>query len=134
MTQETNLPKIMTVSNRAETLLTRIRIRDHEFLCDEEPLYEGEDAAPDPYDYIMAGVAGCTAFSLRLFGRKKGWNLGDITMKVTYDAVDGADVVTKEISFSGDLTDEQRQVLLRVAHCGTQQMLERGMTFVNTIV
>jgi len=55
-------------------------------------------------------------------------------MVVTYDSIDGEDVVKKEISFSGELTEEQRKVLLRVAHCGTEKMLERGIKFVNTIV
>jgi len=134
MTQETNLPKVLTASNTPGPIITRMKIRDHEFLCDEEPLYEGNDDAPDPYDYIIAGVAGCTSFSLRLFAQKKGWDIGEIEMVVTYDSIDGEDVVKKEISFSGELTEEQRKVLLRVAHCGTEKMLERGIKFVNTIV
>ena len=134
MTQETNLPKIMTAKNTPGPILTRLKIRGHEFFCDEEPLYDGNDDAPDPYDFVLAGVAGCTSFSLRLFAQKKGWEIGDIDMTLTYDFIDGEDVVKKEISFSNDLTEEQRKVLLRVAHCGTEKMLERGMKFINTIV
>ncbi len=114
--------------------MTQLTIRDHTILCDEEPLYEGNDQAPDPYDYVIAGVGGCTAFSLRLFAQKKDWDIGDIHMTLTYDFIDEQDVVKKEISFTRDLTDEQRKVLLRVAHCGTEKMLERGMKFINTIV
>lgn len=55
-------------------------------------------------------------------------------MILTHDFIDGEDVVKKEICFTGDLTDEQREVLLHVAHCGTEKMLERGMKFINTIV
>ncbi|MCP4539330.1 MAG: OsmC family protein [Chloroflexi bacterium] len=134
MTQETNLPKIITAKNKPGTILTQLEIRDHKILCDEEPLYEGNDQAPDPYDYVIAGVGGCTAISLRLFAEKKGWDIGDIDMTLTYDFIDGKDVVKKEISFTGDVTEEQRKVLLRVAHCGTEKMLEQGMTFINTIV
>ncbi len=134
MAQETNLPKIVTAKNTPGPILTRLKIRSHEILCDEEPLYEGNDDAPDPYDYILAGVGGCTAFSLRLFAQKKGWDIGDIDMVLTYDSIDGEDVVKKEISFSGKLTDKQRKMLLRVAHCGTEKMLERGMKFFNTIM
>ena len=134
MTQETNLPKIVTAKNKPGTILTRLGIRNHQVLCDEEPLYEGHDQAPDPYDYVIAGVGGCTAISLRLFAQKKGWDIGDIDIVLTYDFVDGKDIVKKEISFTGSLTDEQRKVLLRVAHCGTEKMLEGGMTFINTIV
>lgn len=134
MTEETNLPKVVTASNKPGPILTQIKIRNHDILCDEEPLYGGNDDAPDPYDYVIAGVAGCSVFSLRQFAQKKGWEIGDINIVLTYDSIDGEDVVKKEVSFSGELTEDQRKVLLRVAHCGTEKMLERGMKFINTIV
>jgi len=55
-------------------------------------------------------------------------------MILTYDSIDGEDIVTKEITFSGYLTNEQRKALLRVAHCGTEKMLERGIKFINIVV
>ena len=134
MTQETNLPKIITAKNAPGTILTQLEIRNHKIRCDEEPLYEGNDEAPDPYDYVIAAVGSCTAFSLCLFAQKKGWDIGEIGMILTYDFFDGEDVVKKEISFTGDLTDEQREALLRVAHCQTEKVLERGMKITNTIV
>lgn len=134
MTQETNLPKVVTAKNAPGSVLAQLKIRDHEILSDEEPLYGGNDDAPDPYDYVLAGVGGCTIVSLRQFAERKGWEIGDIEIVLTYDSIDGEDVVKKETSFTGKLTDEQRKVLLRVAHCGTEKMLERGMKFTNTLV
>ena len=134
MAKETNLPKIVTAKNNPGTILTHIKARAHAFTLDEEPLYGGNDQAPDPYDYVLAGVGGCTIISLRQFSERKGWDIGDIDLTLTYDFIDGEDVVRKDISFSGDITDEQRKILLRVAHCGTEKMLERGMKFINTIV
>ena len=137
-TEETNLPKIVTATNTPGTpqthFQTHFQIREHTLLCDEMPLYDGVDAGPDPYDLVIAGVGGCTAISLRAFAERKGWDIGEITIKLIYDSVDGEDFVKKEISFTGDLTDEQRAVLARVAHCTTQKMLERGMKFTNEIV
>ncbi len=43
MTQETNLPKIVSAKNKPGTILTQLTIRDHKILCDEEPLHEGND-------------------------------------------------------------------------------------------
>ena len=133
MTAETNLPKIVFAKNMPGTIVTNFRIRDHEISCDEMPLYEGNDEAPDPWDYIIAGAGGCSAISLRLFAQKKGWAIGEINFTMTYDSIDGEDVVKKEISFSGEISDEQKAVLLRVAHCGAEKMLERGMKFINTL-
>lgn len=133
MTPETNLPKNVTVVNQPGTIVTELTVRQHAFICDEEPLYGGHDAAPDPYDYIIAAVGSCTAISLRQFAERKGWEIGRIEIALSYDEVDGADIVHKEIGFSETLTTEQRAVLLRVAHCGTEKMLEKGMTFVNAL-
>lgn len=132
--KETNLPKIVTATNAPGTpethFQTHFQIREHALLCDEMPLYAGVDAGPDPY----AGVGGCTAISLRAYAERKGWDIGEVTVKLIYDAIDGEDVIKKEIAFTGDLTDEQRAVLVRVAHCTTQKMLERGLKFTNEIV
>lgn len=133
MATETNLPKIIFAKNKPGTILTHFKIRDHEIFCDEEPLYGGNDEAPDPWDYIIAGAAGCSAISLRQFADKKEWEIGDITFTMAYDEIDGEHVVKKGIFFSGDLTDEQKTVLLRVAHCGAENMLERGMKFISTL-
>lgn len=133
MTNETNLPKILYAENNPGTILTHFKIRDHKISCDEMPLYEGNDEAPDPWDYIIAGAGGCSAISLRLFAQKKGWDIGDIHITMIYDSIDGQDVVKKEISFSGQLSDEEKAVLLRVANCDAEKMLERGMKFINTL-
>ena len=61
MTNETNLPKIVLAENKPGTIVTHFKIREHQISCDEMPLYEGNDEAPDPWDYIIAGAGGCSA-------------------------------------------------------------------------
>lgn len=70
---------------------------------------------------------------MRQFAERKGWPIGEIDLTLTYDRIDGEGVIRKEIAFSGHITDEQRKVLLRVAHCGMEKMLERGMKFITSI-
>lgn len=130
---ENNLPKVVFAKNEPGTIVTHFKIRDHEISCDEMPLYKGNDEAPDPWDYIIAGAGGCSAISLRLFAQEKGWDIGEINITMIYDSIDGEDIVKKELSFSGDLSDKQKAVLLRVANCGAEKMLERGMKFINTL-
>ena len=100
---------------------------------DEEPLYGGHDDAPDPFDYLLAGVGSCSMISLRQFSERKAWDIGEIEVKLSYDEVDGEHVVHKETSFTGDITEAQRKVLLRVANCGTEKAMEKGFKFFNTI-
>jgi putative redox protein len=133
MTTETNLPKMLAVKNKPGTIVTHFQIRAHNIACDEMPIYGGNDEAPDPWDLILAGAAGCSTISLRQFAQKKDWDIGEIEMKLSYDFVDGEHLVQKEISFTGQLLDEQKKVLLRVAHCGAEKMLTGGMKFVTTL-
>ena len=134
MTEETNLPKKITATNKPGSIKSQFKIRNHSLFCDEEPLYGGHDEAPDPYDYVMTGVGGCTIVSLRQFADRKDWNIGDINLIMTYDSVNGEDVVTKEVTFSNPISEQQKKILLRIAHCGTEQMIEKGMKFTNRIV
>jgi putative redox protein len=134
MTEETNLPKVVTATNKTDTILTNFQIRDHQIVCDEMPFLGGNDEGPDPFDLLIAGVGGCTAISLRQFAERKGWDIGEIDITLTYDQVDGEDLITKEISFSGDLTDQQRTILLRVASCYTEKKLVQGFKFTNALI
>ncbi len=65
---DSNRPeKTLTATVGPDSIVTTLNVRDHTFTCDETPYYGGEDTAPDPYDYIMAGLASCTAITLRMY-------------------------------------------------------------------
>lgn len=61
------LSKILKDSVGNNSIVTILNVRAHTFTCDETPLYGGHDTAPDPYDYFMAGLASCTAITLRMY-------------------------------------------------------------------
>ena len=116
------------------SLATDIAVRHHRFAADEAPpAYNSTDAYPDPYDYILAGVAACTLISIRLSAEAKDYPLVRAEVDVTFErcppVVEGgqADRITRTITLHGDLTDEQHLKLMRAANCAAARSIGNGI-------
>jgi putative redox protein len=100
------------------------------FVADEPVILGGLDLGPTPHDLVSAGLAACTAQTLRLYAKRKGWALGPVRVEVSHsrDVTQApADLFTRTISLGGPLDDEQRQRLLEIAEkCPVHQLLTRG--------
>src|SRR5258706_14923672 len=55
-----------------------IRARRHTLTADEAAAHGGTDTGPAPYELLGSALAACTAFTPRLVGARKGWELGAI--------------------------------------------------------
>ena len=136
MTDTTPAPKTVTASlDMTEgSLATDIRVRHHRFAADEAPpAYNSSDEHPDPYDYILAGVAACTAISIRLSAEAKGYPLERAEVSVAFErrpaVVEGAraDHITRTITLHGDLSDGERVKLIRAANCAAYKSIINGI-------
>ena len=124
----------------AASLATDIRVRHHEFAADEAPPdYDSTDAHPDPYDYILAGLAACTVISIRLSAEAKGYPLQraevDVTFRRKPPEVEGGqpDEITRTITLQGDLSEDQRTKLLRAANCAAFKSISSGVPITTEI-
>ena len=43
------------------------------FVVDAGPAVGGQDEGPNPFQSVLAGLAQCTAATLRLYADRKGW-------------------------------------------------------------
>lgn len=99
------------------------------FLADEPVEVGGLGSGPTPYDLLCAALGACTAMTLRLYARKKGWPLANVRVSVGHARSDAAsfDTFVREITLAGDLTSEQRAKLIEMAgRCPVHLTLERG--------
>jgi len=130
-------PKTVTASLGMDpgTLETDLAVRHHRFAADEAPpRYDSTDAHPDPYDYILAGVAACTLISVRLSAEAKGFPLERAEVEVTFERCPPAekggqpDRITRTITLHGDeLTDLERLKLIRAANCAAYKSVTTGI-------
>lgn len=111
----------------------------HHALADEPQAHGGTDRGMSPYGFIAAGLGACTAMTIRMYARRKGWPLDHVSVDVTHDKVhaedaghDGArkiDRFTRKITLTGALDGEQRARLLEIADkCPVHRTLEAGST------
>ena len=108
----------------------------HTFFADEPESLGGEDTAPNPYDYLLGGLAACKIITLQMYAQRKGWQVDDITMTLSHERVDAADlpeststsgkvaVINVDLSFGGDLDQTQIERLKQISDkCPVQKTI-----------
>ena len=68
-----------------------------------------------PHAILDAALAACTALTLELYVKHKGWFVSRIDVTVAHKHVEGVYRLARQIVIEGDLTPEQRAGVLRVA-------------------
>ena len=99
----------------------------HYWLADEPSKVGGDNLGPDPYEHLLAALGTCTSMTVRMYANRKQWPLEDISVTLSHQRKHGKDcaecdeehkqidVLAREISFKGALSDEQRARLLEIA-------------------
>lgn len=136
-------PNEVTVQLGQSGFRVEISARGHTMVADEPASLGGTDEGPTPYDYLAAALGACTAMTIRMFADRRGWSLDRATVRLTHSRVHekdcedcesekvGIDQFVRVIELSGDLTEEQRAGLLRIAdRCPVGQTLTRGVQIV----
>ena len=105
-----------------------IEAAGHHLLADESPKDEQPTAGPNPYALLLASLAACKAMTVRLYAERKGIPLEAVNVSLSIHKVyardcadcesdDDAkvDLIEEELSFEGDITEEQRERLAWIA-------------------
>jgi putative redox protein len=93
-----------------------IEIGPHRLLTDVPAELGGEDTGPEPHDLLAAALAACTALTVTMYAKRKGWPLDDIDVRIEHGKVEQAYVLTRRIAYIGNLSAEQRGMLTAVAN------------------
>jgi putative redox protein len=115
----------------------------HHLRADEPEGYGGSDLGPSPYQLVAAGLGACTAMTIRMYARRKGFSLSHVSVDVTHDRVHAQDAngaatpldqFTRLIRLDGELSPDERQKLLEIAgKCPVHKTLERGAEIVTRL-
>jgi putative redox protein len=95
-----------------------IQIGPHRFATDASLAGGGEGSAPEPHDLYDASLGACKALTVLGYAKRKGIPLEGIQVSVDRDASEertGTYRLKVVLTLTGNLTDPQRQDLLRVA-------------------
>ena len=126
----------VTVSEAGPGTYTQQITAGHHRLVADEPRPIGDDAGPNPYDLVLAGLGACTSMTLRMYANRKGWPLDSVRVTLRHSRIHAEDCahcettkgwighIDREIELTGALDDSQRQRLLQIAdQCPVHQTL-----------
>lgn len=134
-------PGTVVVAETGEGALTQaVMIGRHVLRADEPVEAGGGDLGPAPHEFLLAALGTCTAMTVRLVARRKGWPLEHVEVRLrrgTLPAENGAKatLIQRDIILDGPLDEEQRKRLLDVAeHCPVHKTLTGEIKIVSGLV
>jgi uncharacterized OsmC-like protein len=108
-------------------LRKEIVIGDRTLVADEPTEFGGTDEGPTPYELLLGALGACTAMTVTMYARRKGWPLTGVTVELENDRIHASDCETCEtqegyldrihvrIGVDGPLHEEQRARLEEIA-------------------
>lgn len=120
------------IATRAGSLRQAIRIRDHQLTIDEPTDKGGEDTGPSPQEMLAASLAACTAITMEMYAKRKGWDVGDVEVTCDYTPAErGCPTRFNLVTRFPDTLSEEQVERLRViaAKCPVHRTLEGEVMF-----
>ncbi|MES1263391.1 MAG: OsmC family protein, partial [Peristeroidobacter soli] len=108
--------------------INTVRAGRHTLTADEPVNVGGQDAGPGPYDYLLGALGACTSITVRMYADRKKIPLSHISVRLTQKKIHAEDCadcenkqgqiteITRDIRLEGDMTAEQRTMLLNIAN------------------
>ena len=124
---KTPVTEEVTVRGNAAGFLQDVYVGKHQFKADEPVHVGGTATAPDPYDYLLAGLGACTSMTVGLYARTKKIPLDGISVTLRHSRIHADDCehcetevgmldrIDLDLQLTGNLTPEQRAKLTEIA-------------------
>ncbi len=119
----------------------------HAFVADEPEADGGEDLGPSPYELLLWALGSCTAMTILMYARRKGWDVAEVSVHLTHDRVHAkdceeceeetgkVDLIRRDISLRGQISEEQKMRLLEIAaRSPLHKTLTNGPKIVDSII
>lgn len=110
----------------------RIDVRQHQILIDEPTEHGGEDDGPSPQELLAASLASCTAVTMEMYAKRKGWDIGPVEVQCEYAPAERGCVTTFKLitRLPSGCTEEQIERLRAIAaKCPVHRTLDGEVSF-----
>ena len=116
---------------------------DQTFLIDEPTSVGGDGSGPDPYALLLAALGGCISMTVTMYAKRKGWQVGRVTVRLNHERVHAEDCeqcestnegfalrIMRAVHIEGQLTAEQEARLHEIAlKCPLHRTLASEIVF-----
>jgi putative redox protein len=101
----------------AELYKTEVKSANNTIISDEPESAGGKDLGFAPKELLASSLAACTSITLRMYATRKGWNLTDVKVEVTFEenSTENKFNIIRNIQLFGDLDMDQKNRLLNIA-------------------
>ena len=109
-----------------------VKVRTHEMTADEPEDHGGDDMGPSPQELLAASLASCTAITMEMYAKRKGWNVDGMEVSCDYTPAERGAVTRFELvmKMPAHLSDEQvRKLQVIAAKCPIHRVLEGEVAF-----
>ncbi len=120
----------VTVKERAGGVYTQdVLARGHRLYADEPESLGGSDLGPSPFELVCAGLGACTTITLRMYARRKDWDISHLAVDVAYKKTghgsEMRSIFIRKITIEGTIDEAQRKRMMIIANkCPVHRMLE----------
>ena len=109
-----------------------LEIRDHHLTADEPKDTGGADEGPSPQELLAASLASCTAVTIEMYAKRKGWNIDGLEVDVDYTPAERGCATNFKLvmKMPAHLSEEQVDRLQTIAaKCPVHRTLEGEVLF-----
>ena len=146
--KDTQGEQVLVYLNDEENYTNHVYTKRHHLIADEPVSFGGSDLGPSPYELLNAAVGSCTVLTLKLYAKRKKWDLQEVYVYLSYDKKHGEELgtadsnslgkidhITKKIKLVGNLDEKQKKRLLEIASkCPVHKTLSNGVHFDSELV
>lgn len=119
--------QVVAVLDKEDGFTTKMKVGDHYLTADEPESVGGNNFGPNPYEFLSASLASCTAMTIKMYTTFKKWDLEKVEVHTSHGKkyaedcenceLDSAkiDTFSREIRITGNLDEKQRQRIMKIA-------------------
>jgi putative redox protein len=120
------------VARQREQFTHDVEVRKHHLTADEPEDQGGQDEGPSPQELLAASLASCTAITMEMYAKRKGWNVDGMEVDCDYTPAERGSATTFKLvmRMPAHLSEEQVERLRVIAaKCPVHRTLEGEVLF-----
>ncbi len=120
------------VARQREKFTHDVKVRKHSLTADEPEDQGGEDLGPSPQELLAASLAACTAITMEMYAKRKGWNVDGMEVDCDYTPAERGSATNFKLvmRMPAHLSEEQVERLRVIAaKCPVHRTLEGEVLF-----
>lgn len=107
---------------------TEMKLGNHYYRADEPIRVGGNDFGPTPYELLAGSLSACTAMTIQMYAKRKGWPIENVEVHTSYsrtyaqdcegcedDPSNKIDTFTRIIKLTANLDEKQKARILQIA-------------------